>query len=226
MRPESQLSPPAFNQRATKRMMAALRSGQWANGPRALDIERRIGERIGVHPECVVATSSASVALAAATTILTVDRARVCPLTWPATYSSSAIPEWVDCLPGNPAPESEVDIGVDLWGRQGRYLLTERSKGAGGIAQDSDGVGRESIQCPRIIDAAHRFGDPIHGALLRAGSGAVFAVVYSFAPQKEVPCWGGGALACRSKTMAKHCRTLLSGGIEARVWSGIVGSKG
>lgn len=191
-RPESDLSPPALSQRAIERVVTALKSGQWANSSRAAAVEEKIAALLDVDPAQVVATSSGTAALwAAQKTLKMHENPLVCPLTWPASYSAClGSPRWVDW-----GIHLDRDIAVELWGM--RYDLNQ------GI--------------PEILDASHRFGDPHHGRMLRAG--AALAVVYSFAPQKEVPSPNGGALVMNSIENAKRARYLLSGGMAKRVWT-------
>lgn len=198
--PERQLSPPAFEKRTLDRVACAIRSGHWANGPRARDVEVRIAHELEVPPSHVVATSSGTAGLWAACKVLDVECPYVCPLTWPATYSGTdGYPVWVDY--DNP----EVDIGVDLWGKC--------HKGS-----------------PLILDASHRFLAKEHKARLNSPDRITRAIVYSFAPQKEVPSPDGGAIAFSNADLAKAARWHLSGCVRDRKWSspaaGNCGSKG
>jgi dTDP-4-amino-4,6-dideoxygalactose transaminase len=155
-----------------------------------------IAERLGVDPLQVVAASSATAALWAACKVLQVESPRVCPLTWPSTYSGvDGYPKWLDY-----GAEVEYrEIAVDLWGIP--YDLNQ------GI--------------PTILDAAHRFGDPKHGKMLRVG--ATQAIVYSFAPQKEVPSPDGGVVVCFGVGLADAIRVVLGGNLVMRRWAGLPG---
>lgn len=170
--------------------------------------ETAVARLLDIPPEWVVATDSCTTALAAAGRLvyLEVDNdnyreVRVCPLTWPATYA------WAEDRPRSPGitwvtwadwGEGPVDVGVELWG-----------------------LPWENENTPKILDAAHRFGDPVHAEWLQLG--AVEAVCYSFAPQKEVACWMGGALV---SPRAGEVRTWLRAGAEGRVYQGEGGVKG
>jgi dTDP-4-amino-4,6-dideoxygalactose transaminase len=99
---------------------------------------------------------------------------RVCPLTYPGTYSWAITlgfeMEWVDCDEEG-WPVSDVDVGVDLWGRAfPRWCV--------------------------VLDAAHRVLDGRHAAGLCNDD--YHAVAYSFGPQKEHSAPNGGALVCRA----------------------------
>ncbi len=195
-------------------MLRALDSGWWAPGPRAKTFERKVARLVGVSPEQVVATASATAALWAATEVLGLTKTpRVCPLTWPATYAAAEDPEWVDCNEQG-WPTSTVDIAVELWGRQWRDGQPESF-------QLCEPLGATT---PKILDSAHRFAGDDHSALLNHAEG-VKAIVYSFGPQKEVPCWSGGALLMKDSMAAGEARICLNYGtaLRERVSVGING---
>jgi dTDP-4-amino-4,6-dideoxygalactose transaminase len=164
-----------------------LKSGHWDYGSTAKKLEAAIAKRLDVPPEWVIATSSCTAALAAATFFLDEDRAlRVPHMTYMSSYAWADNTEIIledkgerDKLSGSIRvdctdvgwPLSPVDIGVDLWGRA--YLF-----------RDSEEL--------RILDAAHRFGAGEHSELAHRGT----RVCYSFGPTKEYPSPGGGALVC------------------------------
>jgi len=203
VRPEANLSPPAFSPSTTQRVHEVLLSGHWARGPRALELERRFAEHLGVPKENVVATTSATTALAAASHVLFCrDSLSVSPLTWPATYLGSHLyPNWVDVGARTTDPVSRVDIAVELWGRP--------VSGGG-----------------ELVDCAHNVLGEGHAELLEE-EGEGRTLVYSFAPQKEIPAPSGGLLVSHWTWVAREVRELLSGGIVDRKWTGTLGgSKG
>ena len=187
-RPYQRLSPPHWHAHTDKAFRDKLRRGEWKDHGRSRGLERVIARRLDVPHEWVLATNSCTSALGVAFVLLEDDfgpapttpgcigmpdappRVRVCPLTYPATYCWAINfgweIEWVDCDEDG-WPVSDVDVGVDLWGRS---------------------YGRPCV----VLDAAHRVLDPGHQRALRGGT--VGAVGYSFGPQKECPCIEGGAL--------------------------------
>lgn len=208
---KSKLSPPYATKKDLDRITTLLTTGKWSYGPKAKELERRIAELLDVPPEWVIATDSCTTALAAAGRLIAPQggvapgngKLRVCPLTWPSTYSwchdEGDQIEWVDC-DDEGWPVSEVDVGVDLWGR---------------ALPDS---------CPvSILDAAHRFGDAEHGGYLREG--AVQAVCYSFAPQKEIASFQGGALVS-PRLPGSDVPSYLHAGTRDRVYCQGGGVKG
>lgn len=167
------LSPPDVAPYMLQLFEEPLSRCRWAPGSRAKTLERYLARQLGVPPEWVVATRSATVALeAAARFFLPPDEpVRVSPLTFHSTYSGAINAglevQFVD-VDEEGWPTDQVDIGVDLWGR------------------------RFPAPC-RILDSAHRLLAPEHGALVADGT----AVVFSFDFRKEAPCLVGGALIHR-----------------------------
>lgn len=174
------LSPPHWPAATDQAWREAFRTGMWKDASKSRSLELQIARRLDVPKEWVLVTSSCTAALGVAFYLLSdefprerydsVPQCRVCPLTYPATYcwgiNNGLDMGWIDCDTDG-WPVSEVDVGVDLWGRA---------------------FPRRCI----ILDAAHRVLDPRHVEGLRCGSWK--AVTYSFGPQKEVPCHEGGAL--------------------------------
>lgn len=180
------LSPPHWPAATDHAFRGVLRTGWWKNPEKSRHLERVIARRISVPPEWVLATSSCTAALGVAFNFLEKEfdtdasfsgvasgecspyKIHVCPLTYPATYCWAINfgwdIEWVDC-DDQGWPVSEVDVGVDLWGRP---------------------FPRQAV----VLDAAHRALDPRHGEGLHEGIWR--AVTYSFGPTKELPALHGG----------------------------------
>lgn len=167
------LSPPeATMTEARTAFRLVQNSHKWAYGPKAKAVEKYLAKHLGIPEDCVIATMSCTHALEAAKYVFFPEGGfRVSPLTWPATYMVPAgidPPTFVDVDPTSGWPLEPVDIAVDLWGRPST-----------------------SLPCT-ILDSAHRFLAPEHADILHQGLAK--AVTYSFAPQKELPCFVGGAL--------------------------------
>lgn len=148
--------------------------------------EAAIAARMGVPPEWVVCTNSATAAICTAHRVLCGKRHVVAPvLTWPSTYSTCDSYDLVDVGPDGliqePADRNDrayfyTMIPVDLWGKPAKW------HGGGSGLQD-------------ILDAAQNLFDPRHVSML--GCGQVRAVVYSFGPIKQISCVRGGCLVAR-----------------------------
>jgi len=185
------LSPPNMTSQVYTEFTKGVRSGQWAYGPSCLTLEKAIAQELDLDPACVIATASCSHALAAARHFMHLNKPRVCPLTWPATYGYEGT--WVDfenycrSLPA-------VDIAVDLWGEPAW-----------------------TAKPPIILDAAHRFLAPEHAEIIH---GKTNFITYSFAPQKEISALMGGALVMRKPEWRDGLLTYLNGGIYNRYAAG------
>jgi dTDP-4-amino-4,6-dideoxygalactose transaminase len=152
-----------------------MRKGYLSYGHHCRIFESYLARQLDIPPEWVVATDSCTAALAAA-------------FWWRSAWSFPGI-----VFPGAPKlamliqaqacsddgvvfrdvdplgwPEFAADYSCDLWGRRSPFL-------------------------GRVHDAAHRFAAPEHPELLHNGR----MVCYSFGPQKEISCAGGGALLFR-----------------------------
>jgi dTDP-4-amino-4,6-dideoxygalactose transaminase len=181
-----------------------MSSGDWYDGKPCRTLEKVIARHMGADREGVIATSSCTAALAAATRFLLHNRlasnrqsylpVKICPLTYASTWAFVKNVEWVDCSPYEDGwPENPVDIGVELWGRPWPIEM----------------LGRVTI-----LDAAHRALDPRHGQMLADEQAR--AVCYSFGPQKEVSCIMGGALVLpcsqANRTSISQIRAWLNDG--------------
>lgn len=200
-KPESQLSPPALGSRGIERVVSALESGWWAPGPRVKKLEARLANMLGVPAENVIATNSATSALYLARNVVsqvTCGAPKFCPLTWPSTYLGYyKSPKWVD-LDDEYRPEEHLTVGVDLWG----------------------GINARSCT---VLDAAHNFNGEFHKNLMKKEYSLTRAIVYSFAPQKEVPSFSGGALILSNGTredIIAHIREEAWMGTRGRVFAG------
>ena len=191
------LSPPNCSGQVMNAFSSGIKSGQWAYGGSCQTLEAAIASELGIDPACVIVTASCSHALAAAHRFLGYEQGPgngpvVNPLTWPATYGAESFGcEWAD-FDNYLLQLPQVDIAVDLWG-----MPAFRS----GPVQ--------------IIDAAHRFLGEEHGPALQEGE-AKF-VTYSFALQKEISCFMGGALCFAEPAWRDDLLAILGGGIKDRV---------
>jgi dTDP-4-amino-4,6-dideoxygalactose transaminase len=172
----------------------------WAYGPLAQRLERELAERLDIHPDQVIATMSCSAALHCAAQH-TKGGVYVPALTYPGTYSGKELSDGahrIECDDwGNPQQSVHYWAIVDLWGRSlaTRYSWT-------------------------VLDAAHRVLDPEPIRRLATGeNGQYQAVCYSFAPQKELSSFCGGALIWHSQDTG-HLRVWLNNGAKGRGPSG------
>jgi hypothetical protein len=138
-------------------------------------LETYIARLLDIPPEWVLTTDSCTAALAAA---FWYRRAWSFPgIVFPGAPKLASLIQATDCHDDGVTfrdvdrwgwPEFATDYSCDLWGNPSPF------KG-------------------RVHDAAHRFAAPEHRDLLDAGR----VVCYSFGPQKEVSCAGGGAFLFR-----------------------------
>jgi dTDP-4-amino-4,6-dideoxygalactose transaminase len=156
----------------------SVRIGWWDEGLRVRNLEALIAKRMGLEPECVIATRSCTDALAAAWEwVVALDSTHVAKapaLTYGATYCWPPQVKLVD-VDEDGWPTGPVDVGVELWGRPFPHAC-------------------------QILDSAYRLLAPEHGDRLRHEY--VKAICYSFGVQKEAPCLIGGALVLSPRAAA------------------------
>jgi dTDP-4-amino-4,6-dideoxygalactose transaminase len=144
----------------------------------------------------VIATMSCSAALHCAS-VHTKGGLWVPALTYPGTYSGKEIADGcrrIECNElGEPVQKVHYWCIVEIWGRPlwNRFSWT-------------------------VLDAAHRVLDPEPVQRLGSGENGQFqAICYSFAPQKELSSFCGGALIWHNRDTG-HLRTWLNNGARGR----------
>lgn len=149
-----------------------VRSTRWEPGTAVRELEALIAGELDLPAECVIATRSCTAAIHAAARyleegVLGKPLDATC-LTYAGTYRWRPHVRLVD-TDEDGWPVESVGVTVDLWGRP---------------------APRQGV----IVDAAHNFLHSAHSSLMRC-AGRRF-LCYSFAPQKQLPCFLGGALVC------------------------------
>lgn len=184
------LAQPYLAPEAGAALQQALEGDLWEPGPAVKKVEARIARHFDLPAGCVVATRSCTAAIHAAARHVENFSFRELSapcLTYPGTYRWRPHVRLLD-TDDDGWPIERPGVSVDLWGRPA----------------PKPGV---------VHDAAHRFLAPEHPHLLRAagysdGPKTRF-ICYSFAPQKEVPCFMGGALVCRCEGDAQVIRKCM-----------------
>ena len=176
-------SSPTYNDEDCAAWANALRPMDYPDGP-AVWLEQSLADLIGVRPDQVLVTNSATAALAITYHFFFREQARLglpqeleAPvMTWPASYA--------------PAPSYTLvdgDVNGTMW-----------SKKKGIIRTDVQLYGRPYNLAPRedssliVLDAAQNLLDPEHRVLLSQKD--VDAVVYSFGPVKQISAVRGGCV--------------------------------
>jgi len=195
-----------------------LRSGWLTSGPKAVELEKRLGEYLGTSN--TIAVSSCSEAM-----LLCVKALGIGPgdevITSPITFAST-----VHAILHNGATPVLADIEPDTFGvdpEQVRRALTMRTKAImpvhfGGQAcriQEIVGLA-DGAGVPVIEDAAHSFGARVNGVQLgRFGR----ATTFSFYATKNLTSAEGGAITTEDDALAQRLRLLGYHGMSRDSWS-------
>jgi dTDP-4-amino-4,6-dideoxygalactose transaminase len=196
----------------------ALRSGWLTSGPRAIELEQRLRDYLGVRH--VIALSSCSEAMLIALRALGVGPGDEV-ITSPITFAST-----VHAILHNGATPVLADIESETFGLDPEDVerrVTPRTRAIlpvhfGGQACRIDEIvtlaRRRGLDV--LEDAAHSFGARVDGRLL-GGFGR--ATAFSFYATKNLTTAEGGALATDDDALARHLRLLGYHGMSRDSWS-------
>jgi dTDP-4-amino-4,6-dideoxygalactose transaminase len=195
-----------------------LRSGWLTSGPKAVELEKRLGEYLGTSH--TIAVSSCSEAM-----FLCMKALGVGPgdevITSPITFAST-----VHAILHNGATPVLADIEPDTFGVDPaavRACLTPRTKAIMPVHFGGQACRIEEILAiadpaglPVVEDAAHSFGARVHGRLLgRFGR----ATAFSFYATKNLTTAEGGAITTEDEALAQRLRLLGYHGMSRDSWS-------
>lgn len=196
----------------------AMRSGWLTSGPRAIELEQRLGEYLGVaHAIAVSSCSEAMMLCLRALGIGPGDEVITSPITFASTVHS---------IIHNGATPVLADIETDAFGLDPEDVerrITPRTRGImpvhfGGQAcriREILAIGRKH-GIDVIEDAAHSFGARVDGELIgRFGR----ATAFSFYATKNLTTAEGGAISTADDELAKRLRLLGYHGMSRDSWS-------
>jgi dTDP-4-amino-4,6-dideoxygalactose transaminase len=179
----------------------AYLDGHGTQGPEVAEFEAALAERVGVEPECLVATSSCTEALTAALAVLAPRRAVVPALTWNATAN---------------APR---DLGIET-------LLADVDESAG---LDPGALPDAARDPDTALVPVSLYGNDFDARLLEGPGAAVvdgaqalelgayegaFATCFSFHAVKSLPLGQGGAAAFADRAAADEARRVVQHGFS------------
>jgi dTDP-4-amino-4,6-dideoxygalactose transaminase len=195
--------PPAIGEEEIAAVAETLRSGWLTTGPRAAELERRMGEYL--EAEHVLALASGTAALHLALVALGVgpgDEVITTPITWPATGNvivhTGATPVFADVR--------ESDLNVDP--ACVAELVSERTKAILPVhlaGQPCDLDPLWALGLPVVEDAAHAVESAYRGRKL---GGLSHATCFSLYATKNVAAGEGGLLATNRAEVADAVREL------------------
>ncbi len=195
-----------------------LRSGWLTSGPKAVELEKRLGEYLGTTH--TIAVSSCSEAM-----FLCMKALGIGPgdevITSPITFAST-----VHAILHNGATPVLADIEPETFGvdpERVRAALSPRTKAImpvhfGGQACRIEDVVRiaNGAGVPVVEDAAHSFGARVNGTQLgRFGR----ATTFSFYATKNLTSAEGGAITTEDEALAQRLRLLGYHGMSRDSWS-------
>jgi len=196
----------------------ALRSGWLTSGPRAVELEQRLGEYLGVEHTVVV--SSCSEAMLIALRALGIGPGDEV-ITSPITFAST-----VHAIIHNGATPVLADIEPETFGLDPddvRRRITPRTRAImpvhfGGQAcriREIMAIANEH-RLEVVEDAAHSFGARVDGELVgRFGR----ATAFSFYATKNLTTAEGGAITTQDEALARRLRLLGYHGMSRDSWS-------
>ncbi|MGH2996932.1 MAG: DegT/DnrJ/EryC1/StrS family aminotransferase, partial [Gaiellaceae bacterium] len=195
--------PPAIGEEEIAAVAETLRSGWLTTGPRAAELERRMGEYLQARH--VLAVSSGTAALHLSLLALGVgpgDEVITSPITWPATGNvivhAGATPVFADVR--------ESDLNLDP--SHAAALVTERTKAVMPVhlaGQPADLEPIWALGLPVIEDAAHAAESAYRGRKLGALSDATCFSLYA---TKNIAAGEGGLIATDRDDVAEAIRDL------------------
>ncbi|HXV12883.1 MAG TPA: DegT/DnrJ/EryC1/StrS family aminotransferase [Candidatus Krumholzibacteria bacterium] len=195
-----------------------LRSGWLTSGPKAVELEKRLGEYLGTSH--TIAVSSCSEAM-----FLCMKALGVGPgdevITSPITFAST-----VHAILHNGATPVLADIEHDTFGVDPgavRACVSSRTKAIMPVHFGGQACRIEDVLAladpagiPVVEDAAHSFGARVHGRLL-GGFGR--ATAFSFYATKNLTTAEGGAITTEDEVLAQRLRLLGYHGMSRDSWS-------
>ncbi len=195
-----------------------LRSGWLTSGPKAVELEKRLGDYLGTSH--TIAVSSCSEAM-----FLCMKALGVGPgdevITSPITFAST-----VHAILHNGATPVLADIESDTFGVDPaavRACVSPRTKAIMPVHFGGQACRIEEILAladpagiPVVEDAAHSFGARVHGRLL-GGFGR--ATAFSFYATKNLTTAEGGAITTGDEVLAQRLRLLGYHGMSRDSWS-------
>lgn len=195
-----------------------LRSGWLTSGPKAVELEKRLGEYVGAAH--TIAVSSCSEAMFLALKALGIGPGDEV-ITSPITFAST-----VHAILHNGATPVLADIETDTFGvdpEQVRRLMTPRTKAImpvhfGGQACRIEEIVAMGAQAgvPVVEDAAHSFGARVGGKQLGCFG---LATAFSFYATKNLTSAEGGAITTEDDALAQRLRLLGYHGMSRDSWS-------
>jgi dTDP-4-amino-4,6-dideoxygalactose transaminase len=195
--------PPAVGEEEIEAVAETIRSGWLTTGPRAAELERRMGDYL--EAEHVVALSSGTAALHLALVALGVgpgDEVITTPITWPATANvivhTGATPVFADVRDG--------DLNLDP--EHAAALVTERTRAIMPVHLAGQPCELEplwALGIPLVEDAAHAAESRYRGRKVGGLSDATCLSLYA---TKNIAAGEGGLLATNSADLAGAVREL------------------
>ena len=195
--------PPAIDEREIAAVAETLRSGWLTTGPRAAELERRMGAYL--EAEHVLALASGTAALHLALVALDVgpgDEVITTPITWPATANvivhTGATPVFVDVR--------DEDLNIDP--ERVVEAVTPRTKAILPVhlaGQPCDLDPLHEVGLPVVEDAAHALESRYRG---RKIGGLSDVTCFSLYATKNVAAGEGGLLATNRGDLAEAVREL------------------
>ncbi len=196
-----------------------LRSGWLTSGPKAVELEKRLGEYLGTsHTVTVSSCSEAMFLCLKALGVGPGDEVVTSPITFAST---------VHAILHNGATPILADIEADTFGvdpEAMRRAVTTRTKALmpvhfGGQAcriEEIVAVAEQSGRLPVVEDAAHSFGARVRGKLLGTFGRAT---TFSFYATKNLTTAEGGAVTTEDEALAQRVRLLGYHGMSRDSWS-------
>ncbi|MBD0338130.1 MAG: DegT/DnrJ/EryC1/StrS family aminotransferase [Thermoleophilia bacterium] len=195
--------PPAVGEEEVAAVAETIRSGWLTTGPKAAELERRLGEYL--EAEHVVALSSGTAALHLALVALGIgpgDEVITTPITWPATANvivhAGATPVFADVRDG--------DLNIDP--EQVAALVTGRTKAIMPVHLAGQPCELEplwALGLPVVEDAAHATESRYRGRKL---GGLSDATCFSLYATKNLAAGEGGLIATNRAELAAAVREL------------------
>ncbi|MER7450335.1 aminotransferase class I/II-fold pyridoxal phosphate-dependent enzyme [Nocardia beijingensis] len=208
---------PSFGPEEEHELVATLRSGWLATGPRAKRFEEMVAEYVGARH--AVATNSCTGALHTALVAAGIgkgDEVITSPITWPATGNvivhAGAVPVFADIDPDTLMVTPET-IATAITPRTRAIMPVH----IGGQPADIAGISALAAEHGLLVieDAAHALGAEQDGR--RIGSWSPMTC-FSFYATKNVSCGEGGMLVTDDDDIAEKARMLVMHGISRDAW--------
>lgn len=208
----------AVDEQDIEAVAGAMRSGWLTSGPRAIELEQRLGEYLGAAHTIVVSSCSEAM-------MLCLKALGIGPgdevITSPITFAST-----VHAIIHNGATPVLADIETDTFGidpEDVKRRITPRTRAimpvhfAGQACRIRDilAIGAER-GIDVVEDAAHSFGARVDGKLI-GGFGR--ATAFSFYATKNLTSAEGGAITTADEDLARRLRLLGYHGMSRDSWS-------